>query len=68
MDANQFFAGHSEHVEGIVVAQVGFDGERKFGEVGVLLEVGGMNTGLVESAFVMGDVFVGVRQRPRQAF
>jgi hypothetical protein len=68
MDAHQFFAGHGEHIEGIVVAQVGFDRKRKFRKVGVLFEIGRVHAGFVESASVMGDVVVGMRQRPCEAF
>ena len=67
MDADQLFAVDGEHVEGIIVAQVSLDGERKSGEVGMLLEIGGMHAGLVESASVMGDIVIGMLERPCEA-
>jgi hypothetical protein len=67
VDADKFFARHSEHVERVVVAQVGLDREREFRKVGQLPEVLGMQAGLVESLLVVRDVVVGMRQRPRHA-
>ena len=67
VNADQFFARHREHVEGIIVAQIGLDRERKFGEIGELLEVGRMHAGLVERLLVMRDIVIGMRQRPGQA-
>ena len=46
VDADQFFARHREHVEGIIVAQVGLHRERKFGEIGELPEIGGCTPAL----------------------
>ena len=64
MHAHQFFARHREHVEGIIVAQIRLHRERKFGEIGELLEVGRMHAGRVEGLLVMRDVVVGMLQRP----
>ena len=62
--AHQFFARHREHVEGIIVAQIGLHRERKFGEIGELLEIGGMHAGCIERLLVMRDVVVGMLERP----
>jgi len=67
VDADQFFAGHREHVERIVVAQIDFGREREFGEIGKLFKVGRMDARFVENFFVMCDVVVGMRERPGQA-
>ena len=67
VDADQFFARHREHVERIIFAQVGLDGEREFREVRQLPEVVRLHAGLVECLFVMRDVVVGMRQRPCHA-
>ena len=68
VDADQFFARHREHVERVVVAQVGLRGEREFRKVRQLPEVRRLHAGLVERLPVMRDVVVGVRQRPRHPF
>ena len=67
VDADQLFARHREHVERVVVAQVGLHRERKFGEIGELPEIGRMHAGRVERLLVMRDVVVGVLQRPGEA-
>ena len=68
MDADHFLARDREHVEGIIVAQVGFHRERKFREIGKLLQIARMHAGLVEGLLVVGDIVVGMRQRPGEAF
>ena len=60
MDADQLFARHGEHVERIVVAQIGLHREREFGEIGELPEIGWMHAGRIERLSVMRDVVVGV--------
>ena len=67
VDADQSFAGDSEHLERIVVAQIGLHREGKFAKIGGLPEVGGMHAGRVESFFVMRDVVVGMRECPGEA-
>jgi hypothetical protein len=64
MDADQLFARHREHVEGVIVAKVGLHREREFGEIGELPEIGGMHAGRIESLPVMRDVVVGMPERP----
>ena len=64
VDADQLFARHREHVEGIIVAQVGLHREREFGEIGELPEIGRMHAGRIERLPVMRDVVVGVLERP----
>ena len=64
VDADQLFARHRKHVEGIIVAQVGLHREREFGEIGELPEIGGMHAGRIERLPVMRDVVVGVLERP----
>ena len=66
MDADQLFARHREHVEGVIVAKVGLHREREFGEIGELLEIGRMHAGRIERLPVMRDVVVGVLERPRE--
>ena len=61
------FARYGEHFEWIIVAQIGFDRERKFGEIGELFEIGWMHASLVEGAFVMRDMAVGMSKRPGHA-
>ena len=68
VDADQLFARHREHVEGVIVAQVGLHREREFSEIGKLSEVGWMHAGRIERLFVMRDVVVGVPERPGEAF
>ena len=68
MHPHQLLARHGEHVERIIVAQVGLHRERKFGEIGELAEIRRMNAGRVEGAAVMRDVVIGVLQRPGEAF
>ncbi len=67
MDADQSFAGDSEHVEGIIVAQVGFHREWEMAEIRQLPKILGMHAGFVEGASVVRDILVGVPQRPGQA-
>jgi hypothetical protein len=67
MDPDQLFARHREHVERVIVAQVGLHGERKILQVRQLPEIIWMHPGLVEGLFVMGDIVVDVRQRPGEA-
>ncbi len=64
MHANQLFARHCEHVEGIIVAKIGLHREREFGEIGELFEIGRMHAGRIERLFVMRDVVIGVPERP----
>ena len=67
MDADQLFARHREHVEGVIVAKVGLHRERELGEIGELPEIGGMHAGRIECLPVMRDVVVGVPERPGEA-
>jgi uncharacterized protein involved in copper resistance len=46
VDPHQLFARHREHVERVIVAQIGFHREREFGEIGQLPEIGGVHAGL----------------------
>src|SRR6478736_2388163 len=64
MDANELFARYREHVEGVIVAQVGLHREREFGEIGELFEIGWMHAGRVERFSVMRDIVIGVLERP----
>ena len=66
VDARDLVLGHGEHAERVVVAQVALRGEGEPGEVGQLAAVVGMHAGRVERAPVVGDVVVGVAQRPPQ--
>ena len=68
VDTDQLFARHREHVEGVIVAQVGLYGEREFGEIGKLPEIGRMHAGRIERFLVVRDVVVGVLERPGETF
>jgi hypothetical protein len=68
MYAHEVLARHREHVEGVIVAQVGLHRERKSGEIGELLEIRRVHTGLVERSPVVSDIVIGVLERPGEAF
>ena len=67
MHAHQLFARHREHVERIVVAEVGLRGEREVAEIGELPKIARMHTRFVEGFAVVRDIVVGARQRPGHA-
>jgi hypothetical protein len=68
MDAQHLFAGHGEHAEGIVVAQIllGRHGEAR--QVRELAQVVRMHTRRVKGLAVMGHIVIGVPERPFQPF
>src|SRR4030088_1389816 len=67
VDADQFFARHREHVERVIVTQIGLYREWKMAEVGQVPEVLWLHTALVERFPIMRDIVVSVRQRPGEA-
>ncbi len=68
MDPYQLLARHREHVEGIIVAQIGLHREREFGEIGELLEVCGVHARSVEALLVVRDIVIGMLERPGEPF
>jgi hypothetical protein len=63
VDADQFFARHGEHVEWVIVAQIGLHRERKILQIRQLAKIRWLYAGLVESSPVVRDIVVGMRQR-----
>ena len=53
VDAHDIGHRHREHAERIILPQILFGGERKFGEIGKLFQVGGMHAGGVELFLVV---------------
>ena len=68
MDARTSSAWHCKHAIGIAVAQIGFGGERKLGQVSQCVAITGVHAGFIELEFVNGRVVVGVLQRGFQTF
>ena len=67
MDAHDVGHRHREHAERIILPQVLLGGERKFGEIGKLFQVGGMHARRVELFLVMRHLVVSLMQRRLQA-
>jgi hypothetical protein len=67
VDTGDPLARHGEHPVGVVVAQVLLGRERESGEVGQRPEIVRVDAGGVEAGAVMGNVVVGMPQRPFQA-
>ena len=67
MDAHDVGHRHREHAERIILPQILFGGERKFGEIGERFQVGGMHAGGVELLLVMRHLVVSLMQRRLQA-
>jgi hypothetical protein len=67
MQARQPVTWHGEHLERIVVAQVGLYRERKAGEVTQGFQIVGVDARRVKTVLVEGHVVVGMAQRPFQA-
>ena len=65
--AHHLLARHGEHAERIGVAQVLLGGEGELRQVGEGFQVVRLYAGLVELAPVVGDVVVGMLERPAQA-
>ena len=66
MQPHQLLARGGEHAEWIGVAQVGFDGEGEFRQIGERVQVIGMNTRRVKLGAVKRRPLIGVVQRPFQ--
>jgi hypothetical protein len=63
---HDLLAGHREHAERIVIAQVGLAGQREFGQVGQVLAVVRVQPSGVEGRAVVRHVGVRMPQRPAQ--
>ena len=68
MNARTSSAWHCKHAIGIAVAQIGFGGERKLGQVGQRMAITGVHASCIKLEFVYRRVVVGVLQRGLQAF
>ena len=67
MQAHDVMHRHGEHAVGVVVAQVGFGGERKLRQVFQRLDVIRVHAQRIEALTVQRHVVVGVVQAPAQA-
>ena len=68
MQPRQFVARHGEHLERIIVTQVGFDGEGELGQVFEAVQIVRMDACGIEALLVEGHVVIGMAQRPFQPF
>jgi len=64
VDAHDLLARHGEHAEREVLAQRLLRGERQLGQVGEVPHVVGVHAGGVERGLVVGNVGVGMPDRP----
>src|ERR1700760_2453592 len=67
MDAPHLLARHGEHAEGIIVAQIGFAGEREAAQIGEALQIARMDARFIELPTIGSDMVIGVLERPLQA-
>ena len=66
MNPRDLVAGDGKHPEGIVIPQVGFDGEREFGQIAQALQIIGMHACFIKAFAIKGHVVIGVTQGPFQ--
>jgi hypothetical protein len=66
MDAHDILHRCRKHAERVVLAQVGFGGERKLRKIGEVFEVAGVGAGGIKGFAVVRHVFVCVLQAPAQ--
>ena len=62
VNANDLLARHREHAERIVIAKVGFGGERKFSQIGQGAQIVRVHAGRVKRGTVVRDAVVGAAQ------
>ena len=62
VDAHDVGHRHREHAERIILPEILLGGERKFGEIGKLFQVGGMHACRVEFLLVVRDALVSLMQ------
>ena len=62
MNARQLVAGHGEHAEGVVVAQVGFHGEGEFRQIAQVVQIVGVDPCGIKALTVERHIRIGVVQ------
>jgi hypothetical protein len=67
VQTDHLFARHSEHAEGIIGAQVGFQREGKAADVGEAAQIVGVDPCRFEGGGIVRHIMVSMRQRPFQA-
>ena len=67
MDAHHLGARHGQHAEGIVLAQVVFDGEREMPQILERAQILRVHTGALALGAIGGDVLVGVLEAVPEA-
>lgn len=67
MDTDQLALRHGEETKGIVVAQIGLDGERQIRHIIDGMDVPGRQPYLIKFLPIKRDVFIGVPDHPDQA-
>ena len=68
MDTHHLLHRHREGIERIVITQILFGGAREFTQVTQLTEIIRVNPRRIKLTAVHRHIFVGVFQRPLQAF
>src|SRR5262245_20363220 len=67
MNAENLVARYSKHSKRVMRAQIAFVGERKLRQIVKRFEITGMHAGFVEYLLVVGDIAVGMAERPLQS-